>query len=177
MSLAPRNEIGPNKVRMVPISQIPWLLLAPNPRVAQEAVARVLAREVEVVMVPVVQRDAMDARLTTIVSTRLQTVVLALLCKAPGAGLLLLIPNLHPHLKKLRHRLNLHLLMGRPQLSLLVKIAGQRSLRSGDGMSMDTPSAMHVVRLIFPHACSYLYIANRKQVCITSFTVAIVLPL
>lgn len=154
MSLAPRNEIGLNKVQMVAINQIPRLLLAPNPRVAQEAVARVLAREVEVVMVLVVQRDAMGARLTTTVSTRLQTVVLALLCRAPGGGLLLLIPNLHPHLKKPRHRLNRRLLMGRPQLSLLVKIAGQLSLHSGDGMSMGTPSAMHVVRLILAHASS-----------------------
>lgn len=157
MSLAPRNGIERNKVQMVPTNLTIRLLLVPKPRVAPEEAARVLAQEVEAVMVPAVQRDAMAARLTTTVSTRLQTVVRAPSCRAPGAGRLLLIPNLRLHLKKPRHRLKPRLLMGRPQPSLLVKIAAQRSLRSGDEMSMGTPSAMPVVRLIFSHACSYLF--------------------
>jgi hypothetical protein len=157
MSLAPRNEIGYNKVRMVLKNQILPLLLVPKPRVPQAEAAKVLAREVEAAMAPVVQRDATAARLTTIVFTRLQIVVRPPSFRVHGAGLLLQILNLHPHLPKWRYRLNLRLLMGRPPRSLLVKIAGQRSLRSGDGMSMGTPSAMLVVCLIFPSSSLQIY--------------------
>jgi hypothetical protein len=137
---------------MVLKNQIPPLRLAPKPRVPQEEAAKVLAREAEVAMVPVVRRDAMVARLTTIVSIRLRIVVHPPSFRAHGAGLLLQTLNLRPHLKKLRRRLNLRLPMGHRPLSSLVKIAGQRSLRSGDGMSMGTPSVMLVVCLIPSHA-------------------------
>jgi hypothetical protein len=178
MLLALRNEIGYSKVWMALKNRIPPLPLAPNPRVPQEEAAKALAREVEVAMAPVVQRDAMAARLTTIVSTRLRIVVLPPLFRAPGAGLLLQILNLHPHLRKSRHRPNLRPQMGHHPLSSLVKIAGQRSLRSGDGTSMGTPSATLVVRLLSSHTfiLSQYRLTNRQQVCTISSTVAIVLP-
>jgi hypothetical protein len=150
MSLALRNEIACSKVRMVPINQTSRLLLVPKPRAPREVVARVPAREAEVAMALVVQRDAMAARLTTTVSIRLRTVLLPASYRAPGAALRLLIPSLLPYLKKRRHRLSLHLLMGAHPRWLPVKIVGQRSLRFGAGMSMDTPSATLVVRLASP---------------------------
>lgn len=147
MSLALRNEIGCNKVRMVLIDQMPLLPLVPKRRVRQKEAVKALAQEVVVAMVPVVRRGAMAARRTTIASTRLLPVALLPSFRAHGAGLLLLILNPLWALKKSSHQLNPRPLMGVP-LSWLVKIAGQRLLRSGGEMSRGTPSVMLVVSLI-----------------------------
>ena len=167
---------------MVPINPMPRLLLAQKPRVLPEVAARVPAQEAEVAMALAVQRDAMAARLTTTVSTRLRTVVLPASYRAPGPGLRLLILSLLQYLKKRRHRLSLrlHLLMEARPRSLPVKIAGQRSHHFGAGMSMDTPYAMLAVRPGF-FSPSFFHpfirpMANTQQVCITSFTVAIARP-
>lgn len=142
---------------MVLISQMSLQLLVPSQRVYQTEAVRARAREVVVAMALVARRDVMVARRTIIASTRLQPVAQLPQFRAHGAGRPLLILNRYLALKKRKHRLNPLLLMG-GLLSWLVRIAGQRSLRSGGEMSRDTPSAMLVV-------------------CITSSTVAIVLPL
>lgn len=132
---------------MALISQVSLRLLVPSQRVYQKEAVRARAREAVAAMAPVARRDVMVARRTTIAFTRLQPVAQRPLFRAHGAGRPLLILNGYRALKKSKHRLYPLLLMG-GLLSWLVRIAEQRSLRSGGEMSRDTPSAMLVVRLI-----------------------------